>query len=54
MVSEALPKFAPHLAPQNDQLMSGHSISASSLLFDSNGEACTARTNQISAIIAPV
>src|SRR3979409_486255 len=28
-------------------------LSASSLLFDSNGEASTAGTNQISAIIAP-
>jgi hypothetical protein len=44
----------PHLAPQNDQLMSKYEFSASSLLFESNGEASTARTNQISAIIAPV
>jgi hypothetical protein len=29
-------------------------LSASSLLFDLNSEARTARTNQISAIIAPV
>jgi hypothetical protein len=29
-------------------------LSASSLLFDLNGEASTARTNQISAISAPV
>jgi len=42
----------PHLAPQNDQLMSEHRILPSSLL--SNGKASTARTNQISAIIAPV
>jgi hypothetical protein len=44
---------APHLAPQNDQLMSEHRISASSRLFDLNGEVSTARRKQISAIIAP-
>jgi hypothetical protein len=44
----------PHLAPQNDQLMSEHRILRLKPLFDLNGEASTAKTNQISAIIAPV
>jgi hypothetical protein len=36
----------PHPAPQDDQLMSEHRILR---LFDLNGEASTARTNQIIA-----
>jgi hypothetical protein len=40
-------------ASQNDQLMSEHRILPSSPLFDLNGEASTARTKQMSAIIAP-
>ena len=48
------PGPAGHLAPQNDQLMSERTFSASSRLFDLNGEASTARTKQISAIISPI
>jgi hypothetical protein len=40
-------------APQDDQLMSEHAFSASSLLFDLNDEASTARTKQSSPIIPP-
>jgi predicted molibdopterin-dependent oxidoreductase YjgC len=44
------PDPAAHLTPQYDQLMSEyHVLSASSLLFDLNGEAKTARTKQSSA-----
>ena len=43
---------ATHLTPQNDQLMSEcRAFSASSRLFDLNGQAKTARTKQSNADI---
>jgi precorrin-6x reductase len=44
----------PHLASQDDQLMPEHRILRLKPLFDLNGEASTARTKQISRIIAPI
>jgi len=48
------PGPAGHLAPQNDQLMSERSILGLKPHFDLNGEASTAKTKQISAIISPI
>jgi hypothetical protein len=48
-----MPMARSRRAPQNDQLMLIAAFSASSRLFDLNGEASTARTKQISATIAP-
>jgi hypothetical protein len=48
------PRPAGHLAPQNDQLMSERSILSLKPALRLNGEASTARTKQISAIISPI
>jgi hypothetical protein len=47
------PSPALQLTTQDDKLMSEHRILRLKPLFDLNGEASTARTNRISAIIAP-
>jgi hypothetical protein len=44
---------ALHFAPQNNQLMSERGFSASSRVFDLNGEAKTARMKYNSSIIPP-
>jgi hypothetical protein len=51
MITARQPWPAAHLAPQNDQLMSEHRISASSWLFDLNGEAKIPRTKRSRPII---